>query len=378
MRKIASDNDVHVKAYAGTTGILLALNIETQKRAGLLGFALEKKKGGDNKKEWLMGQLHFPGFIHEPGVLIPTNEAPVQKFRWSDFAVYPGTEYEYFIHPVYGTPDHLELQDGPSVKVQTLDVQQGEHHVLFNRAAAASQAFSRKFDTVGQAINAELKKARKEGRKPEITLPPDVLTWLSRGLLEQIVDFIGRAQDQTWALDIAIYEYELPAIVRAVEAALARGVHIRIVYHARPGDPQTVVNEGNLTQIPSECKRARVTHNICHHKFIVLSRMRDDTASKRIPLAVLCGSTNFTENGIYRQANLVHVVERDDVAGHYLGLFDALFRGDDQEQHHDDQSDRPIVLTVRRLLPSQGWFGPASFCCRYRCLSPGCAVLHRF
>ncbi len=340
-----------MKAYAGTTGVLLALNIEPQKRAGLLGFALERKKGGDNNKEWLMGQLHFPGFSHEPGAQIPTNVAPLQKFRWSDFAVYPGTEYEYFIHPVYGTPDRLELQGGPSVKVQTADMQQGEHHVLFNRAAAASQAFSRKFASIEQALDAELHRARKERRKPEITLPQEVLSWLSRGLLEQIVAFIERAQDQTWALDIAIYEYELPVIVRAVEAAQARGVHIRIVYHARPNDPQTAVNEGNLAPLPLESKRARITHNICHHKFIVLSRMADDTASTtRTPLAVLCGSTNFTENGIYRQANLVHVVERDDVAGHYLDLFEALFRGDDQA------ATRRNITTTNQIDPLYSLF----------------------
>lgn len=119
-------------------GVLLALNIEPQKRAGLLGFALERKKGGDNDKRWLEGLLHFPGVKHEPGTPVPTNEAPVQKFRWSDFAVYPGTENEYTIHSVYGTPDHLEPQ--------------GEHHILFNRAAAASQAFSRKFPS-GQRRN---------------------------------------------------------------------------------------------------------------------------------------------------------------------------------------------------------------------------------
>jgi phosphatidylserine/phosphatidylglycerophosphate/cardiolipin synthase-like enzyme len=44
---------------------------------------------------------------------------------------------------------------------------------------------------------------------------------------------------------------------------------------------------------------------------------------------VLCGSTNFTENGVYRQANVVHIVESSDVARQYAALFEVLFRGDD-------------------------------------------------
>jgi phosphatidylserine/phosphatidylglycerophosphate/cardiolipin synthase-like enzyme len=41
---------------------------------------------------------------------------------------------------------------------------------------------------------------------------------------------------------------------------------------------------------------------------------------------------NFTENGVYRQANVVHVLERPDVAGRYLQLFERLFAGDTPAQ----------------------------------------------
>jgi len=32
--------------------------------------------------------------------------------------------------------------------------------------------------------------------------------WLQHGLLDQIEDFVARAKDNTWTLDVAIYEYE--------------------------------------------------------------------------------------------------------------------------------------------------------------------------
>ena len=319
MRTTAQANGVSAKAYAGTTGVLLAMNVSARARRGLLGFALERRVGPGGEPEWLTSMLAFPGMPHAPGDPIPTKDAPVQKFRWSDYRVYPNTEYEYTVHPVYGEPGRPRVQPGPSVQVRTAGTEEREHVVLFNRAAAASQAFSRKFPDVEKALDA----ARRAGRPPP-PLPPEALDWLSRGVLEQIVGFVDRAVDASWALDIAICEYELGEIVAAVEAAHRRGVNVRVVYHAKPGDPQTAENERHLAGLPPAVKRRRVTQKICHHKFIVLSRIE---GGGRRPVAVLCGSTNFTENGVYRQANVVHVVGRSAAAEKYLELFEVLFGG---------------------------------------------------
>lgn len=320
MRQTVSDNGVIVKAYAGTTGVLLGIDIAPQKRTGLLGFALERSVA-QGTNEWLSATLPFPHMQKKPGELIPTNLAPIQKFRWSDYRVYPETTYSYTVHPVYGDPEQPDIEVGPTVTVATASRFKDEHYVLFNRAAAASQAFSRKFPD----LDKQLDTSRRGGHEP--SLPPEALTWLSRGVLEQIVQFTELAADETWALDIAIYEYELKEITQAVEAAHDRGVKLRVVYHGKVGDKQTHENESSLVGLPATAKRARLTSNICHHKFIVLSRI---TGENRTPEAVLCGSTNFTHNGVYRQANVVHVIRRTDVAQQYLELFDVLFRGDDQ------------------------------------------------
>ncbi len=320
MRKRETKGGVSVKAYAGTTGVLLGMDVEPDGREGLLGFALERLDGSSGEKDWLNGIVSFPATEHEAGDPVPTRLAPIQRFRWSDYRVYPDTEYSYGVHPVYGSPADPEIREGPTVAVRTAGLG-GEHGVSFNRAAAASQAFSRKFPQVEEDIET----ARREKRELP-PLPEEALAWLSRGVLEQIVRFMESAVDPTWALDVAIYEYELPAIVRAVEDARARGVRVRVVYHAKADDEQTLANELNLRGLPLEAKRPRLTSRICHHKFVVLSRM---SAGKRRPQAVLCGSTNFTENGVYRQANVVHVLRRADAAGRYLDLFEVLFSGAD-------------------------------------------------
>ena len=341
MRAAKRRGGVSVKAYAGTSGVLLALDVRPERRTGLLGFAIERE-GGNRPKQWLNGLLHFPGASHEPGRPVPTNVGPVQKFRWSDYRVFPGTAYSYSVHPVYGDPAAPDVRDGPSVTVTTSSITEGDHRIVFNRAAAASQAFSRDFPEVA----AELDAARREKR--DVQLPPRALAWLSRGVLEQITEMCGRARDPTWALDVAIYELELPAIVDALNAARERGAEVRVVYHAKRRDPQTAINEEHLAGWPSESKRARITSRICHDKFIILSRI---DGQARSPQAVLCGSTNFTENGVYRQANVVHVLQHEAVAHRYLDLFEQLFAGATSAQtktwidaHNPLSRDAPLVV----------------------------------
>ena len=317
MRAIGQSDDVSVKAYAGTSGVILAFDVAEDRRAGLLGFAIERS-GGNRPHKWLAGGLAFPGVERKPGDFPGSDTSPIQKFRWSDYTVFPDTTYRYVVHPVYGAPGALRLDPGPSLTVKTSSITRGDHRVVFNRAAAASQAFARQFPEV----EVELEAARKEKREP--VMPARALAWLSRGALEQITSFCSRALDPTWALDIAIYEYELQEIRDAIDAARHRGADVRIVYHAKPRDHQTELNEEHVAHWPESQKRARVTSRICHDKFIVLSRVSNEV---RQPAAVLCGSTNFTHNGVYRQANVVHTADRPELARTYLDLFEVLFSG---------------------------------------------------
>ena len=80
----------------------------------------------------------------------------------------------------------------------------------------------------------------------------------------------------SWVLDIAIYEYELQAVVHAVNAAFERGVNFRVpvsrstgrmmTHHHQRGEPGK--NSRQRTNA------ARDTHNIFHNKFMVLTPAR--------------------------------------------------------------------------------------------------------
>ncbi|NSX10573.1 phospholipase [Pseudomonas lini] len=319
MRVLARNDqdDFRVKAYAGTNGVLLAIDVAEPRRKGLLGFAIEKQQGS---KPWLFlfNSLTFPGKAHTFPQFraTPSDTAPLQKFRWADYAVNPGVTIHYRIHLAYGTADAPQLGEFLEVTLTTDNGLPTDQNVIFNRAVAASQAFQRKFADVDALLSAN--------KKLPIEAWPDApRQWLENGLLARLLGFIERAEDGQWALDIAIYEYQLKVIVDAVNAAFERGVKVRVLYHAQPDEDTTALNEASLEKIPAANKRGRVTHNIFHNKFMVLSRL--DAAGQHQPEAVLCGSTNFTANGVYRQANVVHVLDDARVSASYLQTFEQVW-----------------------------------------------------
>ena len=330
MRKSVVENGIVVKAYAGVTGVLLAFNLEKDEdRKGLLGFAVQK-----NGKDFLPAMIPFPGQTHEPGQPIPTDQAPVQKFRWSDYTVQAATTYKYTVYAVRGTPEKLDLGQGATVTVTTeaRDAQSVIGHpdrfvTVSNRAVASSQAFSREFPETTQKLNAALAKPKAAGKakKTDGILTDAEMKWLSNGLLEEIVAFIELAKGPGFALDVAIYQYELENIWGAINAAQKSGAAVRLIYHAKPGDSQTTRNEASAKDLPEADKFGRVTKAIFHHKFIILSKI---DGGLRTPLAVLNGSTNFTSNGVYAQANNVQITSDPVVMEKYVKQFNFLFKQD--------------------------------------------------
>ena len=340
LKKNAQDT-FRVKAYAGANGVLLAFDLDEARKPGFLGFAIEQKEG-DKPWQWLLNSLTFPGKTHTipKWGATPSNLAPIQKFRWADYSIEPGTPCRYRVHLAH--VGQSALGEALEIEVSTDDGKPKDHRVYFNRAVAASQAFGRKFSDLDKLL-------RKNKKMPIEDWPPAPREWLENGLLDGILRFISRAKDEKWALDVAIYEYELKAIVDAVNEAHKRHVEVRVLYHAKVGDEQTSENVASLKKIPTAKKHGRVTSKIFHDKFIVLSRI--NAAGKRVPEAVLCGSTNFTENGVYRQANVVHVTDDKAIAMRYMELFDVIW-----SDPGDVSSTRNWINANNLLDPSQRLF----------------------
>ncbi|MEX2458311.1 MAG: phospholipase, partial [Actinomycetota bacterium] len=272
MRTSVAQNGLTFTAYAGTTGVHLTWDADDALRQNLLGFAIKRRESRYRTGRWLAGGIGFPGQAHRPGVFMDTSLAPIQAFRWGDYTVYPATKYTYELVPMYGPWDALQPGPPATLEVRTEAVRGKPHSVAFNRAVAASQAYERRFPEVDPHNNVEARK------------------WLCRDLDKFVLDFIAWGDGPQWALDVCIYEYELPEIRDALLAVRNAGTAVRLVYHSKTGDAQTEDNEASVTagHWPAGTVRARKTSSIMHDKFMVHSRMQGGV---RRPKAVMTGST---------------------------------------------------------------------------------------
>ena len=311
MRVARQSNGLSVFAIAGTRVILIALNCDAARTAGLRGFSFQRGVAG-GVKTFLLGKKAFKAHLKagDPHAKFPTNTDPIQSFLWSDEAARPGTQYDFTIAALYGTPNALTAHASVDFSITTEVEDDGKSAVYFNRGAIASQAFAENFGN----------KVLTDTERSDIKLPET--QFLSRGLVEGFLKYVDDTKPGE-GLRVVAYEHDYPLVLNAFKKAHDRGVDIQIVYDGTQGDKAKKAREASgLAAIRPTIMFARTRQKtIAHNKFIV----RLDAATK--PVAVWTGSTNFTSSGFLGQTNVGHVVHDGGVAKHYLDFFTDL-KGD--------------------------------------------------
>ncbi len=327
MRKREEGDQLSIHAIAGTHVVLLGMDLPQEKCPGLLGFAVRRHDHTEGEIYWLGGYKTFASVVPHAaeGVLYSTRGHPIQGFTWSDFSAKPGYDYTYEVVALRGSPSHPEESERVEVAVRTeTEVLPGTtHHVHFNRGAAASQEYTRRF-----------------GDKSPEEVGPAAFEWLSRGAAEAIKTFIERAAGPGWGLRVCAYEFTEDHVLKALKEASKRGADVKILYHAR-SDSTKEKNEEEIKAfgLSKLCKKRNAKGlALSHNKVIVLTQ-------GGVAQAVLTGSTNFSEGGIYGHSNVVHVCEDSGVAGQYLWLWDELAK-------NEDKKVAAPVIAARTPLPA--------------------------
>jgi hypothetical protein len=290
--------------------VFLGLDLIESRRAGCLGFAIQRHDPERDETRWMRGKKSFaatdPGL--GPGGSVSTFEHPVQGFWWADYDVEPGRRYTYRVVPRYGSPAALKSGRSASVEVVTeAEVEPGApHSIFFNRGAVASQEYARDFDDVlPKHLTGDLQTA--------------AYRYLSHGLYEGLLAFLARADGPAWSLHAAVYDFNWVPVLRALGEAKKRKAKVSIIYDAIAG------GRGPLRKSIAAIAEARIgalctprtQGKIMHNKFFVL--LKDDE-----PVAVWTGSTNISENGIFGHLNVGHAVEDPLVARAYLDYWNQL------------------------------------------------------
>jgi phosphatidylserine/phosphatidylglycerophosphate/cardiolipin synthase-like enzyme len=324
MRATGQSTELKAAAYAGTYVVALAwdtLDGKKPSRPDLLGYAIERAEfdnaGTQIERYFLRGIKRFKDKDQglAPGTPVPTSEHPIQSFHWADYTARAGAHYNYRIVPVFGTVKNPQLDDGVAVTLDVRAEMEGDqpdggggggirHDVFFNRGVIGSQAYAREFGN----------------REPDRENPrSEEMKWLSRGLFEALVRFIGLAGDGM-GLRAALYEFHYQPVANAFAKAIEAGADVKIVYDAasdyKTENEETIRNAG-LDEYDADIPRT-VTEGIRHNKFIVLL---DDHEK---PVAVWTGSTNISAGGIFGHSNVGHVVWDEGVAKKYFEYWERL------------------------------------------------------
>src|SRR5262249_55674274 len=139
---------------------------------------------------------------------------PVQAFQWGDWSAKPGHTYTYTVTAMSGTPAKLVRGASASVQVSTEDPDDGAHGVFFNRGVV-SRAYQERFGPVA----------------PSKVPNDEAYKWLSRGLYEALVGFVGQASGKRFALRAAMYEFDFDPALTAFKVAADAGADVKIVVH---------------------------------------------------------------------------------------------------------------------------------------------------
>ncbi|MFE7441372.1 hypothetical protein ACFU7X_13030 [Streptomyces chartreusis] len=168
------------------------------------------------------------------------------------------------MHTMTGTPGQ-ELTPASTVELQVQTEEPGVHGVWFNRGVYASQAYAERFRNL----------------HPRDVPNREAWRWLSRGLEEALLAFIGSAANDGGQLHAALYEFEYLPVLEAFRVAADTGVDVRLVVFDHPDNRAAVAAAGIEDLVVAWRARAQIPHN----KIVIASR---DGA----PHAVWTGSTN--------------------------------------------------------------------------------------
>ena len=329
-----------VFAVSGTNTVSFGIDPTDADTKGLLGFAVERSDPAEKQRYFVFGFKVFPSVIPHPDgkTVVKTFDHPIQSFVWDDFTAKDGRTYEYFFHPLKGTPKNIDRSAAPiPIKVRTEPLfSDQEHDVFFNRGVASSQAYTREFKNKSPEQLDKIDK--KEGDRAR--------EWLSRRLDDAILKFIANARKGDTLL-CCFYEFRYLPVAKALKEALVRGVAVQLLIDGKVNETtdkkgvkhESFPREDNLrmlatAKLPKKnvVLREAKPNAIQHNKFMVLLK-----GKKNAPAEVWTGSTNISDGGIHGQTNVGHWVRNADVAAQYQAYW-KLLSDDPGAQDGDDRS----------------------------------------
>jgi hypothetical protein len=348
-----SKDQLILKAYQGDNKTLLAFNFSDKSLAtNLAGFTIQCQiPGGQPFYLYNFLQFETPGTL-APGTTDPhlTVNAPIQKFRWVDFAHAADTtggpvvtgDYIYTVTPRYfdGQARMLPLDATKSVSV-TVKVgpfASGALKLGFTRGYMQSQAYDRHFGVKtpvqpsGRGLQFDTSTQAGTNPQGQAVTFEQIYEFMGATAREQVFDVLNQVlKDATLHLDVFAYDLNEPDVVAGF-LQLAKEGRIRIILDSASlhmpttvkGKTTSPLEAAFQTAFEQQAKDPTMLKRGCfarysHDKVLIVSKI---AAAGNVPQRVLTGSTNFSVTGVYVNANHVLVFDDPAVAAYYTQVFE--------------------------------------------------------
>lgn len=342
---------LRLAAISGLDSAVVAWDVpDPAARGGLVGFTAYLYDNGKGKG-WFLKNHRENGSSHR---------YPLQRFRWSVFGLRPGGEYVLYVWPVFASTglvavdSHGQDRRGP-VPTDAALARAGK--LTFSMETNVDQPIQIYANRGTYAVPSAPRLPASEGEDGE-------RRYLGRGIDEVVASFVTAASEHGQEVCIAAYELDDPKINEAVGQLKA----VRLIYDglSPSAEHSEVIKQITKSRRKAVGAKANVDDDfVTHNKFIVA---RD---AEGRPAAVLTGSTDFSTEGFFCQANNLMIFHDPALAGFYQDRFDLLW-GDEGKGGLTDRkaakaapSSKGFVTTqVAGSIPVEVSFAPHAWAAR--------------
>jgi phosphatidylserine/phosphatidylglycerophosphate/cardiolipin synthase-like enzyme len=348
----ATKDGLTAKVYRGDGAAMLAFNLDEKLTKNLAGFSV-KRTAPDGKSEYLNNRLHFTSCVTadtktEELLGHPTNEAPLQKFRWIDIPneMMPG-DFRYDVTAMMFDAGG-KLKEGPTVRVD-LEIEPrkiGSFEFGFTRGYLSSQAYTDLFK------NAPIRPAKKSLDYKTKSYAKQY-EWLGYHARKLVFDFVEEClNDKHITVDLFAYDLDEPDFVRSMQklGKRLRAYLDNAPLHTKAGALEIDAHKALVKSAGAANVKQGHFHRFAHCKIMI--QKRDGK-----PVKVLTGSANFSVRGLYVQANNILVFDDPQTAELYEAAFEQSFDAPDKfatsavaEGWHEIE-DSPVPKLAVALSP---------------------------
>lgn len=333
MASTGTSGALTVTLWRGERMCLIGMNVDPAPPLDFVGFAIEVKSAGTPTFCFLRNRLAFtyPSDAKITGYRqFPTDEAPLQTFRWIHFPQDPKPgSYSYRVTAMHmDAAGKLTVGDSATAEIELFDeTAPGIVDVGFTRNFASSQAFVEKFpDPAERALILPANGAA--GYDFDKTKAPvGVYDWLAGKANDLLWKTITAAGDAATRLDVMAYDLNEPDFITALEKIARRGTAVnpslRILI-----DNSADHNDAGSAETRAAARLAAAGAIVVRHHFVhlqhnkVLILYRDGK-----PESAIGGSTNFSFRGLYIQANNMLLFTAPEIVGWFVQAFELAFKG---------------------------------------------------